>query len=505
MRLAEWELLLKFVGLTLRIITMSIYIRKSLSQLLSCFLTVFVVSCSSWMNPESVLDIEPSVFPDYKDVTIPYNIAPMNFMVEGADRIQAVVYIDGQEKLTAAGKEGVIRFPLKKWRAMLDQNRGSRLDVQVSVWSEEFPQGVAYRPFVMNVAKDEIDPWISYRLIEPGYIGWRQVGIYQRELSSFDESEIVTNRESNTTCINCHNYPSYSPESMMFHARGSNGGTVLYHDGKLKKIDFKNIGPKKSTTYPAWHPEGRYIAFSSNSTYQFFYGEGETPIEVYDTASDLVLYDVLTGEVLSDPRFITEESLETFPSWSPDGQYLYYVAAQQRKLPDEIKEMHYSIHRVPFNVETGKFGDAVELVYDADTQGGSASYPHISADGSYLLYTWSQYGTFPVWHKEADLRMIDLESMDPVDISLWNDEAEADSYHSWSSNGRWIVFGSRRIDGRYTRLYISYFDEDGSPYKPFLLPQENPLYNEWRMKSFNVPEFTLGKVTLPKEAAELFL
>ena len=77
---------------------MNIYIRKSLSQLFFCFLLVFVVSCSSWMNPESVLDIEPSVFPDYKDVTIPYNIAPMNFMVEGADRIQAVVYIDGQEK-----------------------------------------------------------------------------------------------------------------------------------------------------------------------------------------------------------------------------------------------------------------------------------------------------------------------------------------------------------------------------------------------------------------------
>ena len=484
---------------------MYIYIRKcSIRLFLSC-LTVIVVSCSSWMNPESVLDVEPVIFPDYKDVTIPCNIAPMNFMVEGADRIQAGISVNGQEKVKVTGKDGVISIPLNKWRALMNQNRDFKLEIQVSVWSDEYPAGAAYSPFIINVAKDEIDPWISYRLIEPGYIGWRQVGIYQRNISSFEESEIVTNRESNTTCINCHNFPSYSPESMMFHARGDNGGTILYNDGRLKKIDFKNIGPKKNTTYPAWHPGGRYIAFSSNSTYQFFYGEGETPIEVYDTASDLVLYDIVTGKVLTDSRFMTEESLETFPSWSPDGRYLYYVAAPKKNLPDEIEQMHYSLYRVLFDAEDGTFGDSVELIYDAQAQGGSASYPRLSSDGRYLLYTWSQYGTFPVWHVEADLDMIDLESMESVDISLWNDESEADSYHTWSSNGRWVVFGSRRLDGRYTRLYIAYFDEDGIPYKPFLLPQENPMHNAWRMKSFNIPEFTSGKVKLPKEAADLFL
>ena len=484
---------------------MNIYIRKYSILLFLCFLTAFAVSCSSWMDPKSVLEVEPTIFPDYNDVTVPCNIAPMNFMVDGAERIQTVISVDGQEKVRVIGKDGIVNIPIKEWRTLLEQNSGRSLEFQVSVWSDEYPAGAAYRPFTINVADDEIDPWISYRLIEPGYIGWRQVGIYQRDVTSFEECEIVTNRESNTTCINCHNFPSYSPESMMFHARGSNGGTVLYNDGKLKKIDFKSIGPKKNTTYPAWHPGGRYIAFSANSTYQFFYGEGETPIEVYDTASDLVLYDISTGKVLTDPRFMTEESLETFPSWSPDGKYLYYAAAPQKNLPDEIKDMHYSICRVLFDSATGTFGPDVETVYDAGAQGGSASYPRISSDGSYLLYTWSEYGTFPVWHKEADLGMIDLDSMESVDISMWNDETEADSYHSWSSNGRWTVFGSRRHDGRYTRLYIAYFDEDGVPHKPFLLPQENPLHNAWRMKSFNVPEFTSGKVELPKEAADLFL
>ena len=100
--------------------------------------------------------------------------------------------------------------------------------------------------------------------------------------------------------------------------------------------------------------------------------------------------------------------------------------------------------------------------------------------------------------------MIDLEAMQHVDISVWNDEDQADSYHSWSSDGRWVMFGSRRADGRYTHIYIAYLDEKGNPDKPFLLPQKDPRYNEWRLKSYNIPEFIKDKVELPSSVVELF-
>jgi hypothetical protein len=99
--------------------------------------------------------------------------------------------------------------------------------------------------------------------------------------------------------------------------------------------------------------------------------------------------------------------------------------------------------------------------------------------------------------------MIDIQTMEPVDVTVWNDPEEAESYHSWSSNGRWVIYGSRRLDGRYTRLYIAHMDEDGVPHKPFLLPQKDPRYNTWRLRSFNVPEFIMGKVDLPKEARKM--
>lgn len=478
---------------------------KRYSIFLIAFAAVCLTACTSWKSARSAADCRPVIFPDYAEVTIPSNIAPLNFMVEDAGRIQVIFCHEGNEILKVRGREGVVRIPLKKWREMLRQAAGGNIDVYVSVWSEVYPQGVAYLPFPIHVEDREIDPWVAYRLIEPGYVSWRQLGLYQRDLTSFRESAIVTNHETTTTCLNCHHFPSYSSGSMMFHARGANGGTILYHNGKLSKINFNEIWPKKNATYPAWHPQGRYIAFSSNTTHQVFFGEGRQQVEVFDTASDLIVYDTGKGEVLVDPRFLTEESLETFPAWSPDGKHLYFASYTADSLPVEFSlDMHYDLLRVAFDPHTGSFDAQVDTLYNSRKLGGSVSYPRVSQDGRYLLYTWSDYGTFPIWHQDADLRMMDLQTMEDVDVSALNSSDQADSYHSWSSDGRWVIFGSRRLDGRYTRLFIAYIDENGKPDKPFLLPQEDPRQHTWRLKSFNVPEFIDGEVKLPKEAEELF-
>lgn len=455
-----------------------------------------LMSCGELKEAEGVSNSYPPIFPDYTFTAIPYNIAPLNFEVKNAQQIRADFSAGNDNLLTVSGKSE-IQIPEKKWKAMLEGLKGKELNVTVSVWNESSPKGLRYQPFTIQIAPDAIDEWIAYRLIESGYEGWNAMGIYQRNLTSFEEKEIATNHADKGKCMNCHSFADYSPNRMMFHVRGKDGGTALLMDGKLTKLSLDKIGPKKNGSYPMWHPKGRYIVFSSNVTRQSFLSEGEKALEAYDLQSDLILYDTQTGEVHTDERFTDKEHWETYPAWSPDGKSLYFCSALEREMPMELAKLRYNLCRVDFDENTGKLGERIDTLFHAEREGGSASFPRHSPDGRYLLYTKADCGTFPVGHKEADLEMLRMSDGKLVNTDIINSN-EAESYHSWSSNSRWILLSSRRLDGRYARLFIAWLDEDGNLHKPFLLPQLHPEYNILRMKVYNVPEFIQGEVQLPK-------
>ncbi|MBR5703046.1 MAG: PD40 domain-containing protein, partial [Bacteroidales bacterium] len=101
-------------------------------------------------------------------------------------------------------------------------------------------------------------------------------------------------------------------------------------------------------------------------------------------------------------------------------------------------------------------------------------------------------------HHDADLWMLDLETLEKWPLEAAN-SPDTDSFHSWSTNGRWMVFSSRRGDGLYTRPYITYINEKGEASKPFLLPQKDPMaYYKRLMDSYNLPAFMTGPVEMPR-------
>lgn len=460
-------------------------------------LVVLMVACSKREAKDRV-DALPEIFPDYIGVTVPRNICPMNFSVPGAEHVRVIVENDKGETLDVSGSDH-IEIPVRTWKKALSDS----LSVTVSAWDKEHPDGVTYKPFTIHIARDSIDPWIAYRLLPPGYEGWNHMGIYQRNIECFDVEPIIENSQNNKGCVNCHSFANYDPRDFTFHARGKNGGTIVMRDGKMRKVDIKEMSGGRHGSYNIWHPSKRYIAFSSNSTHQSFYGESRDKIEVYDLWSDLIVYDIDNERILQDERFTDSLNLEMFPSFSPDGKWLYFSTAKPVRMPMEADKLHYSIVRVPFDEQTGELGE-VDTVYSTyEHGGGTAMMPRLTPDGRYMLFSLGDCGGYNLYHSESELMMMALETRELVPTDILN-SPRAESFHSWSSNGRWVMYVTKRFDGRYTRLMLAYWDGERF-HKPFLLPQRNPEENIMLLMAYNVPEFIKGRVVIGKnDMARMF-
>jgi Tol biopolymer transport system component len=185
--------------------------------------------------------------------------------------------------------------------------------------------------------------------------------------------------------------------------------------------------------------------------------------------------------------------MDTYPEWSPDGEYMYFCRADQIGEEYDYQDIKYNLCRVSFDPASRTFGE-VELVFDAASSGKSVSFPRVSPNGTSLVFTYHDYGCFPIWHKEADLYSVDLENLSVKPLNVNSDYT--DSYHSWSSSGNWLVFSSKRDDGLTARPYIAYVDENGREHKPFVLPQKDPEFYNRFIRTFNRPEFATSKISL---------
>ena len=465
-------------------------VKRCLLFFFSVALLGSVSSCSVKLTDAVQMDEEAEIFPDYKDVTVPEIIAPLNFEYQGEE--PCVLTFDG--KTIKPRRGGRFVFSGRMWKGLMAKDS---VEMTLSVRREG--KWLSFKPFKIFISRDRIDPWLSYRLIPPGYQGWQKMGIYQRDLTSYSQKPVITNDLTGGNCLNCHTYCNYDPSKMVFHARATFGGTIVADGGSLEKLNTKTDSTISALVYPYWHPTGDYITFSVNKTLQSFYNHDPNRIEVYDEASDVVVYDVHTHEIAWSPLTKSEGSFETFPTFSPDGRWLYFCSAEAvSPMPQKHREVRYGLYRIAFNPEDCTFGDTLESVYDAPAKGASVSFPRISPDGRFLCFTRHGYGNFSIWHKDADLWLLDLSdgSVRPMDGVNSDD---VDSFHTWSSDGRWLVFSSRRDDGLYTKPYFCHVDAQGNASKPFLLPQRDPgRYYKRLMESYNLPAFTSSKVGFSK-------
>ena len=296
--------------------------RLSICWIIGCLLGL--VACRPEV-PTQAEQGETDVFPDYREVTVPVNIAPPNFklvdqQLQGITRLKTM-----NRELIIAADHGVFNLPETDWKALSQDAQGKQIDV--TVYFREPQSNWKQMSFPIYVSRDSVDAYLVYRRIFPGYRMWNEMGIYQRCVENYVEKSVLNNQSTNNSCMNCHAFCERQGEQMLFHQRGSHNGTYLIDHRQVKTIALERDGKPASFVYPYWHPSGRYVAFSTNETHQDFHLSDENRIEVYDVESDVLIYDTEKERVFSSPLLASMACYETFPTFTPDGNYLLFCSA----------------------------------------------------------------------------------------------------------------------------------------------------------------------------------
>lgn len=451
-------------------------------------------SCSNVPHGSiEVLSQKPSLFPDYTDIVVPSNIAPLNFKILGRPECVGVILQHAEETWELTGEEKII-FPQRKWREWLEKSKGSRISVNIKAqWGDKVYQ---FAPFYWDVSTSAIDPVLVYRKIEPGYTTTNSMSINQRNLTNFEDEVLIDNTSSGTGCINCHSFCQNNPDLMLFHSRQKNPGTYFVKDGVVEKVDTQAGQMKQAAGYPFWHPSGNCVAFSISQTRQLFY-EGSTAIEVFDLSSSVIVYKLENKTAYTVSELFADSLHNNYPVFTPDGKKLIYCGGEAIRTNKDRHNLKLSLCSIDFDVDKMQFESNIDILVSASVTGKSSLHPRVSPDGRFLLYTEIDYGSFSNYHQSADLALYDLENKTYRTLREANSD-QVDSYHSWSSQGGWVVFSSRRNDGYYTYPWFTQISESGKASKPFLLPQKDPDYYIYCLTSFNVPELVTDKVVLDR-------
>ncbi len=448
----------------------------------------------------------PRITPDYAGTTIPPNIAPLNFRVrEPGTRYLVRVHSARGEAVEVLSRTSRIAIPLRGWKKLLGDNRGGELCLDVYVRGAD-GRWTKYATVTNEISNDDIDPYLVYRRINPMYNLYRKMSIRQRCLESFEEAVILDNESFGRGCMNCHSFCQNRPDKAVMQVRSGlrsyGAGMLLIQGGDVRKVDTRTRFAPQVAGFPSWHPSGRAVAFSVNKVRQFFHTARAEVREGIDLVSDMALYLVDSDSVVSTPTIARPDYLETYPAWSPDGRYLYFCRAPMpwsdtEEVPVEhYADVKYDLVRISYDLDTGRWGE-LETVLSSGRTGLSITQPRISPDGRFLAFCMSDYSTFPTFQPSSDLYLMDLEGGGYERMACSSEWAE--SWHCWSSNGRWLAFSSKREDGQFVKVYFSHVDEDGTARKPFLLPQKDPSHYEGFFKLYQLPELVRGPLPVAGE------
>ena len=481
------------------------YLSIRVLLILLCWVFIFS-ACKN--KKEAIHDSIPAdkiavIYPDYSGTVIPPNIAPLNFEIEekGKDYFIKIHSKKGRP-IEIYSRNPEIIIPEAEWRSLLSVNQGNQLYFDVSVKTEA-DQWMRYSAIANTIAHEPIDGYLVYRKIHPSQNTWREMGLYQRNLQNYDETRILENKYFKNGCCHCHAFCNNRTEKMTIDIRSKD------YENSLLLVEGDNVNKVGLTFgFTSWHPSGRILACSFNKPKLLIHASRNEIRDIVDLDSWIGYYVIDSKQVKTTPQISRKDYLENYPTWSPNGKYLYFCSApilwdDRNKIPVESYDrVKYDLYRIGYDIENDQWSDLEPLILSDET-GLSINQPRISPDGRWLSFSMCKYSCWPNYHPNSDLYIVDLNTAQTTGkfhyrkMEISTDQCE--SWHTWSSNSRWIVFSSKKENPLFSRTYMAYVDTTGGIHKSLLVPQKDPTFYQSYLKTYTIPELVVEPVSVKRE------
>ncbi|MEM9055833.1 MAG: tetratricopeptide repeat protein [Pseudomonadota bacterium] len=243
-------------------------------------------------------------------------------------------------------------------------------------------------------------------------------------------------------------------------------------------------------------PDGRYVISTVKDRAVFVATPGiEYSQLFFPIKGILVVYDTETGTYTPLPGADDPAYVQSNPTWSPDGKHVVFARAKVYSKPsiadatsillsendvpafiEDGEPYKFDLYRVPFN--DGRGGEP-EPIEGASHNGKSNFFAKFSPDGKWIVFCKAE--NYMLLMPDSELFIVPAEGGEARRLRANTDNMN--SWHSFSSNGRWLVFSSKAFTP-YTQLFLTHIDEHGRSTPPVVLDR---FTNDDR--AANIPEF----------------
>ena len=165
----------------------------------------------------TISDLAPHIEPEYSNITLPPNIAPLNFLIKETGKAYYVKFsTNNKTEIELASGNGKIQISERKWKKMLQTYSGK--NINIDIFSRDIEGNwLKYKTITNKIATEPIDPYIYYRILYPGYESWTELSINRRSLESFKSRALIENSAVDEYCVICHSFYIGKSDDFLFH------------------------------------------------------------------------------------------------------------------------------------------------------------------------------------------------------------------------------------------------------------------------------------------------